>query len=98
VDLQRAIAARSGEFLFFAVTPPRLTTSPQESAEIARITLERLRGLAIDGAAGYSSSSKAAAVSCARPRASRAFYATARDVVARPEPELHPLGSDPPNG
>src|SRR3954452_15433598 len=49
VNLQRGIAARSGEFLLFAVTPPRLTTSPQEAAEIARVTLERLRSLAIDG-------------------------------------------------
>jgi hypothetical protein len=53
VNLQRGIAARSGEFLLFAVTPPRLTTSPQEAAEIARITLERLRGLAIDGLVLY---------------------------------------------
>jgi hypothetical protein len=53
VNLQRGIAARSGEFLLFAVTPPRLTTSPQEAAEIARITLERLRSLAIDGLVLY---------------------------------------------
>jgi hypothetical protein len=53
VNLQRGIAARSGEFLLFAVTPPRLTTSPREAAEIARITLERLRSLAIDGLVLY---------------------------------------------
>jgi hypothetical protein len=53
VDLQRAIAARSGEFLLFAVTPPRLTTSPQEAAEIAEVTLARLRSLAIDGLVLY---------------------------------------------
>jgi hypothetical protein len=53
VNLQRGIAARSGEFLLFAVTPPRLTTSPPEAAEIARVTLERLRGLAIDGLVLY---------------------------------------------
>jgi Methylenetetrahydrofolate reductase len=53
VNLQRGIAARSGEFLLFAVTPPRLTTSPQEAAEIGRITLERVRGLAIDGLVLY---------------------------------------------
>jgi hypothetical protein len=53
VNLHRGIAARSGEFLLFAVTPPRLTTSPQEAAEIARVTLERLRSLPIDGLVLY---------------------------------------------
>jgi hypothetical protein len=53
VNLQRGIAARSGEFLLFAVTPPRLTTSPQEAAEIARVTQERLRPLGIDGLVLY---------------------------------------------
>jgi len=53
VNLQRSIAARSGEFLLFAVTPPRLTTSPQEAAEIAQVTLARLRSLAIDGLVLY---------------------------------------------
>ena len=53
VNLQRGIAARSGEFLLFAVTPPRLTTSPREAAEIGRITLQRLRPLAIDGLVLY---------------------------------------------
>jgi hypothetical protein len=53
VNLQQSIAARSGEFILFAVTPPRLTTSPQEAAEIARVTLERLQPLAIDGLVLY---------------------------------------------
>lgn len=53
MTLQRSIAARSGEFLLFAVTPPRQTTSPQEAAEIARVTMERLRSLAIDGLVLY---------------------------------------------
>src|ERR1700761_5861688 len=53
VNLQSGIAARSGEFLLFAVPPPRLTTSPREAAEIARVTLERLRSLAIDGLVLY---------------------------------------------
>jgi hypothetical protein len=53
VNLQRGIAARSGEYLLFAVTPPRLTTSAAEAAEIARVTLERLRPLAIDGLVLY---------------------------------------------
>ena len=53
MNLPGVIAARSGEFLLFAVTPPRLTTSPPESAEIARVTLERLAPLAIDGLVLY---------------------------------------------
>jgi Methylenetetrahydrofolate reductase len=53
VNLQRGIATRAGELLLFAVTPPRLTTSPQEAAEIARLTLERLRSLPIDGLVLY---------------------------------------------
>lgn len=35
------------------MTPPRLKTSPQEAAEIARVTLERLRSLPIDGPVLY---------------------------------------------
>jgi len=53
VNLRQGIGAGSDEFLLFAVTPPRLTTSPQEAAEIARVTLERLRPLAIDGLVLY---------------------------------------------
>ncbi len=53
MNLPQAIAGGSGEFLLFAVTPPRLTTCPQEAAEIARVTLERLRPLPIDGLVLY---------------------------------------------
>jgi hypothetical protein len=53
VDLHRAIADRTGEFLLFAVTPPRLATGAGEAAEIARVTLERLRALSIDGLVLY---------------------------------------------
>ncbi|MGD9572987.1 MAG: methylenetetrahydrofolate reductase [Thermoleophilia bacterium] len=53
MDLRRAIAARSGGFLLFAVTPPRLTTGPGEAAEIARVTVERLRPLPVDGLVLY---------------------------------------------
>jgi hypothetical protein len=53
VNLQGGIAARSGEFLLFAVTPPRLTTTAEEAAEIGRVTLERLRSLPIDGLVLY---------------------------------------------
>jgi hypothetical protein len=53
VNLPRHFPAGSGEFLLFAVTPPRVTTSPKEASEIGRITLERLRPLAIDGLVLY---------------------------------------------
>jgi methylenetetrahydrofolate reductase-like protein len=53
VNLRQGITARSGGFLLFAVTPPRLTTSPSEAAEIGRVTQERLRPLALDGLVLY---------------------------------------------
>jgi hypothetical protein len=53
VDLHQGIAAHSGEFLLFAVTPPKLTTTSEEAAEIGRVTLERLRSLTIDGLVLY---------------------------------------------
>src|SRR6201985_1407504 len=53
VDLQAKIADLAGEFLLFAVTPPRLTTTSEEAAEIAEVTLERLHSLSIDGLVLY---------------------------------------------
>lgn len=42
-----------GEFLLFAVTPPRQTASPERAQEIADVTLERLRPLHLDGLVLY---------------------------------------------
>ena len=53
MDLQRAIAERTGEFLLFAVTPPRLATGPAQSRQIAEVTLQRLRPLGVDGLVLY---------------------------------------------
>ncbi len=53
MDLQRRIASGTGEFLLFAVTPPRLTTEPQEAARIAAKTIERLRPVGVDGLVLY---------------------------------------------
>jgi hypothetical protein len=53
VNSQRGIGGGSGEFLLFAVTPPRLMTSSEEAAEIGRVTLERLRTPMIDGLVLY---------------------------------------------
>ena len=53
MDLRRRISERSGEFLLFAVTPPRRSTSPERAQEIADATLDRLRPLALDGLVLY---------------------------------------------
>ncbi len=53
MNLQRRIADRTGEFLLFAVTPPRLTTGPEQTRQIAEVTLERLRPVGIDGLVLY---------------------------------------------
>src|ERR1700728_4500476 len=42
VELQRRIVEGAGEFLLFALTPPRLTTGPEHARQIAAETLERL--------------------------------------------------------
>ena len=49
VDLQHRIVARRGEFLLFALTPPRLSTTPEKAQEIADVTFERLEPLDVDG-------------------------------------------------
>src|SRR3954453_18346676 len=49
MELQQRIADRRGEFLVFAVTPPRLTTGPGQTRQIAEVTLARLRSVGIDG-------------------------------------------------
>jgi hypothetical protein len=49
VDLQHRIVARRGEFLLFALTPPRLSTTPEKAQEIADVTFERLEPLDLDG-------------------------------------------------
>jgi hypothetical protein len=53
VDLRRRISERRGEFLLFAVTPPRRAVSPARAQEIADRTIERLRPLRLDGLVLY---------------------------------------------
>jgi hypothetical protein len=53
VELQQRIANRTGEFLIFAITPPRLTTGPEQTKHIAEVTLARLRPVGIDGLVLY---------------------------------------------
>ena len=54
VELQRRIAEGAGaKFLLFALTPPRLTTKPEQASQIAAKTLERLRSVGLDGLVLY---------------------------------------------
>ncbi len=53
MELAQRITERRGEFLLFAVTPPRATVSPQKAREIANITLQRLEPLGLDGLVLY---------------------------------------------
>lgn len=53
MDLQRRILERQGEFLLFALTPPRQATSPEKSQEIADVTAARLQALDLDGLVLY---------------------------------------------
>jgi len=49
MDLRRRITSLRGEFLLFALTPPRLSTTPEEAQEIAAATVARLEPLGLDG-------------------------------------------------
>jgi hypothetical protein len=49
VNLVRRIEAGRGEFLLFALTPPRLATDRERAQEIADATVARLRPLGLDG-------------------------------------------------
>jgi hypothetical protein len=49
MDLIRRIDAGQGEFLLFALTPPRIATDRKRAQEIADATLARLRPLGLDG-------------------------------------------------
>lgn len=49
MDLQDRITSLRGEFLLFALTPPRSSTTPERAQEIADITARRLEPLGLDG-------------------------------------------------
>ena len=53
MDLIDRIRERGSEFLLFALTPPRLATSPDRVQEIATTTLGRLAPLDLDGVILY---------------------------------------------
>jgi len=49
MDLRHRITSLRGEFLLFALTPPRLSTTPEEAQAIADTTIARLEPLDLDG-------------------------------------------------
>jgi len=53
MDLARWIAARGSEFLLFALTPPRITVTPERAQEIADLAHKRLAPLGLDGLVLY---------------------------------------------
>lgn len=53
MELTERLRSGEGEFLLFAVTPPRQSTPRERLPEIARATVERLSGLDLDGLVLY---------------------------------------------
>lgn len=53
MDLRRRITTGRGEFLLFALTPPRHDLPPERAQEIADVTVQRLRPLDLDGLVLY---------------------------------------------
>lgn len=53
MELTERIRARAGEFILFALTPPRHSTPVERLKAIAEATTERLRGLDLDGLVLY---------------------------------------------
>jgi Methylenetetrahydrofolate reductase len=53
VDLTARLRSGKGEFVLFAITPPRRSTPDERLSEIAQATIDRLRGLDLDGLVLY---------------------------------------------
>jgi hypothetical protein len=53
VDLTARIRSGQGEFVLFAITPPRRSTPAERLPEIAQATIDRLSGLDLDGLVLY---------------------------------------------
>ncbi len=67
MGLINRIADGSGEFLLFALTPPRRTSAGDRAQEIADATVARLRPLALDGLVLYDIADEAARNPAERP-------------------------------
>ncbi|HWU31669.1 MAG TPA: methylenetetrahydrofolate reductase [Marmoricola sp.] len=65
MDLIRDL--EQGEFLLFALTPPRASTDPDRVREIAQATMDRLRPLKLDGLILYDIDDESARNPVARP-------------------------------
>lgn len=67
MSLTHRIASGSGEYLLFALTPPRATSTGARAQEIADATLARLRTLDVDGLVLYDIADEAARNPAERP-------------------------------
>jgi hypothetical protein len=67
MDLISRIGAGKGDFLLFALTPPRLDSGPERIQAIADATLARLRPLTLDGLILYDIDDEAARNPAERP-------------------------------
>jgi hypothetical protein len=67
MDLIRRIKDGHGEFVLFALTPPRLATDRDAAQEIADTTVARLRPLGLDGLILYDIADEAARNAAERP-------------------------------
>ncbi|OLZ47142.1 methylenetetrahydrofolate reductase [Amycolatopsis keratiniphila] len=67
MDLVRRIDRAAGEFLLFALTPPRLATAQERVQQIADATMARLRPLNLDGLILYDIDDEAARNPAQRP-------------------------------
>ena len=67
MDLISRVGAGRGEFLLFALTPPRVDSGPERVQQIADATLARLRPLDLDGLILYDIDDEAARNPAERP-------------------------------
>lgn len=67
MSLVDRIADRSGEFLLFALTPPRLASAGERAQGVADVTIARLRSLGLDGLVLYDIADEAARNPTQRP-------------------------------
>lgn len=67
MDLIRRIEGGRGEFLLFALTPPRLATDRHAAQEIADATITRLRPLSLDGLILYDIDDETGRTAAERP-------------------------------
>lgn len=67
MDVAERIRAGRGDFVLFALTPPRQSTPAERLPDIARATVERLQGLDLDGLVLYDIDDESARNPAERP-------------------------------